>query len=82
METLAIEVEDALAAKLEEDARRRGISLSQAYADHVHLLAYEALHGTVSEEELAELDEAMAEDDRGDHASDAEMKELFRKYGA
>jgi predicted transcriptional regulator len=79
MKAVTVTLENELAERLEADARRRGISLDQAAADHFFRLAYEAKHGPVSEDDLADLDAAIADADSGEFASDEEAEAFFAR---
>jgi hypothetical protein len=82
MNTITLTLDDALMADVVAEAKRRSISVEQAAADMIALKAYEAKHGPVDPDHLAELDEAIAEADRGEFASDEEVQAFFKRHGA
>lgn len=82
MKTITLTLDDEVFQELEVAAKKRGISPAQAASEDIHRRAYEAKHGQVSDDDLAELDAAVAEADRGEFASDEEVDAFFRKYRA
>lgn len=82
MRTLTVTVEDALFERVAADARRRGVGEEQAASDLLHRRLWEAQHGPIADEDLAELDAAMIEADRGEFAADGEVDAFFSRYGA
>jgi hypothetical protein len=80
--TLIVTLDEVLMEAVSAEATRRSVSPEQAAADMIALRAYEAAHGPVTEEELGDLDAAIAGADRGEFASDAELEMFLRQHGA
>lgn len=81
MNTITLTLGDELMADVVAEAKRRSITVEQAAADMIALKAYEAKYGPVDPQDLDDIDEGLAELERGEHASDEEIAAFFRKHG-
>jgi hypothetical protein len=82
MNTLNLSLDDESFFALASEAARRGVSMEVAAGDLIVRRIYESKHGPVSEDDLAELDAAIADADAGDFATDAEVQNIFTRLKA
>ena len=82
MNTLNLSLDDESFSALASEAARRGVSLEVAAGDLIVRRIYEAKHGPVSEDDITELDAAIADANADDFATDAEVQNVFARLKA
>lgn len=81
MKTLNIELDDETFAAFEREAARTGADAAAFANAAVELALHELAFGPASAEDIAALARAVAEADRGEFASEAEMERLWAGFG-